>query len=66
MLFDFSAKSVDCHFSNDDGTLRSDVFGNTLGNSYVGIAFNAAHSADSNAKLYINDYNIEGTSEFIL
>lgn len=44
---------------NDDGTWRTDVFYNTLGTSYVQIALNAARQADSSAKLYINDYNIE-------
>lgn len=45
---------------NDDGTFRSDVFFNTLGTSYIATALRAARAADPNAKLYINDFNIEG------
>ncbi|KAI0833643.1 glycoside hydrolase superfamily [Trametes gibbosa] len=44
---------------NDDGTWRQDVFYNTLGTSYIPTALKAARAADPNAKLYINDYNIE-------
>ncbi|TCD60164.1 hypothetical protein EIP91_010623 [Steccherinum ochraceum] len=47
---------------NDDGTWRTDVFYNTLGTNYVNIALQAARTADPAAKLYINDYNIEGPS----
>ncbi|RPD74956.1 endo-1,4-beta-xylanase C precursor [Lentinus tigrinus ALCF2SS1-7] len=46
---------------NDDGTWRSDVFYNTLNTTYVSIALQAARAADPNAKLYINDYNIENS-----
>ncbi|TFK49659.1 beta-1,4-endoxylanase, partial [Heliocybe sulcata] len=46
---------------NDDGTFRSFVFYNTLGQSYINTALTAARSADPNAKLYINDYNIENS-----
>ena len=37
------------------------MFFNTLGESYIATALKTAKAADPNAKVYINDFNIEGT-----
>ncbi|OCH84509.1 endo-1,4-beta-xylanase [Obba rivulosa] len=46
---------------NDDGTFRENVFYNATGSDYIPAALRAARAADPHAKLYINDYGIEGT-----
>jgi endo-1,4-beta-xylanase len=46
---------------NDDGTFRSDPFYTAMGSGYIADALRTAHAADPNAKLYLNDYNIEGS-----
>lgn len=44
---------------DDSGVMRSWLYQNVVGTSYIADAFNAAHAADPNAKLYLNDYNLE-------
>ena len=43
--------------------MRTDVFYNTLNTSYINIALQMARAADPNAKLYINEYNLEYTGK---
>ena len=45
---------------NDDGTLRDTIWYSTLGPGYIADAFRWAHRPTRKAKLYFNDYNIEG------
>ncbi|WP_084316251.1 endo-1,4-beta-xylanase [Actinospica robiniae] len=45
---------------NGDGSYVSDAFYNAMGVGYIADALRTAHAADPNAKLYLNDYNIEG------
>jgi endo-1,4-beta-xylanase len=44
----------------DDGGYRAGLWYRRLGVSYIADAFTAAHAADPAAKLYLNDYGIEG------
>ncbi|MDV9177920.1 endo-1,4-beta-xylanase [Streptomyces sp. W16] len=47
---------------NEDGTYRSTLWYNDLGANYIAQALTWAHTADPSAKLYINDYNVEGVN----
>ncbi|WP_409468812.1 endo-1,4-beta-xylanase [Streptomyces sp. HC307] len=44
---------------NEDGSMRNSLWQSKLGTGYIANALRWAHAADPNAKLYINDYNIE-------
>ncbi len=45
---------------NDDGTFQQNIFSQVTGVDYIATAFKAARAADPVAKLYANDFNIEG------
>lgn len=44
----------------DDGTLRKSLWLEKLGPGYIADALRWAHAADPRAKLFLNDYNVEG------
>lgn len=44
---------------NDDGTLRENIWLQTIGPQYIELAFKWAHEADPNALLFYNDYSNE-------
>jgi endo-1,4-beta-xylanase len=47
---------------NEDGSLRSDPFLTAMGSGYIADALRTARAADPNAKLYLNDFNIEANN----
>jgi len=47
---------------NEDGTYRSSVFYDTIGEAFIPLAFKFAAEIDPHAKLYYNDYNLEYNS----
>jgi endo-1,4-beta-xylanase len=47
---------------NEDGTFRQTPFFTAMGAGYIADALRTARAADHKAKLYLNDFNIEGIS----
>ena len=47
---------------NEDGTLRDTIWLRALGPGYIADALRWAHQADPDAKLFLNDYNVEWVS----
>ncbi|CAO2648309.1 Nn.00g075760.m01.CDS01 [Neocucurbitaria sp. VM-36] len=48
---------------NENGTYRSSVWLDTIGEAYLPIAFRLAKKYDNKAKLFYNDYNLEYNAE---
>lgn len=46
----------------EDGAYRNTIWLQKLGPSYIADAFRWAHQADPHAKLFLNDYNVEGVN----
>ena len=47
---------------NEDGTYRSTIWSDNLGTDYIAQSLTWARAADPTAKLYVNDYNVEGVN----
>jgi endo-1,4-beta-xylanase len=47
---------------DENGGFRTSFWYNTLGSGFIADAFRAARAADADAKLCINDYNVEGVN----
>ncbi len=48
---------------SEGATLRQHIWERALGSSYIPLAFRAAHQADPDAKLYLNDYGLESDGD---
>jgi endo-1,4-beta-xylanase len=48
---------------NDDGSLRKNIWLKNIGETYIEKAFRYAREADPTAKLFYNDYSLEGNGE---
>jgi endo-1,4-beta-xylanase len=48
---------------NENGTFRQSFWFNTLGSGFIADAFRFARAADPDARLCINDYNVEGIND---
>lgn len=45
--------------NGDSSDLRQNIWYQAMGENYIDTAFNAAHAANPNAKLYLNEYGLE-------